>query len=94
MGELLKVLRIGSMTSNSQGAFDLLVDARGLVCPMPLVKARQALMVMDDGQTVCVLATDPAAPGDFEAFCEASGHELCEHAMADGLFKIVVRKRA
>ena len=41
--------------------YDALVDARGLSCPMPLVKARQALMVLPGGATICVLATDPAA---------------------------------
>jgi len=41
--------------------YDALIDARGLSCPMPLVKARQALQVLSSGATVCVLATDPAA---------------------------------
>ena len=71
-----------------------LVDARGLNCPLPLVKARQALMVLDAGAVVCVLATDPAAPRDFEEFCETTGHELLETAEADGVFKIVLAKRA
>ena len=58
--------------------FDALVDARGLSCPLPLVKARQALMVLEGGAIVCVLATDPAAPRDFEDFSEATGHALLE----------------
>ncbi|MGF1477586.1 MAG: sulfurtransferase TusA family protein [Geminicoccaceae bacterium] len=70
---------------------DALIDARGLACPMPLVKARQALMVMSAGQTVAVLATDPEAPRDFREFCEASGHELIALTEADGLFRIVLR---
>jgi tRNA 2-thiouridine synthesizing protein A len=74
-------------------AFDALVDARGLACPMPLVKARQALMVLDPGARVCVLATDPAAPGDFEEFCEVSGHELAAAVEAGGIFKVVLVKR-
>lgn len=56
--------------------FDVFIDARGLVCPMPLVKARQAMMVVDAGASICVLATDPEAKADFERFCETTGHRL------------------
>ena len=69
------------------------VDARGLNCPMPLVKARQALMVLDGGALISVLATDPAVRADFEEFCETTGHELLEITEADGVFKINLRKR-
>jgi tRNA 2-thiouridine synthesizing protein A len=60
---------------------------------MPLVKARQALMVLESGQTVCVLATDPAAPRDFEDFTEATGHELLESREEAGAFVVVLGKR-
>jgi tRNA 2-thiouridine synthesizing protein A len=73
--------------------YDALIDARGLTCPMPLIKARQALMVLDSGATVCVLATDPAAPRDFEDFAEATGHALLESREDAGVFVIVVAKR-
>jgi tRNA 2-thiouridine synthesizing protein A len=73
--------------------YDALVDARGLTCPMPLVKARQALMILERGQTVCVLATDPAAPQDFEDFSEATGHPLRESREEAGVLVIVVEKR-
>jgi tRNA 2-thiouridine synthesizing protein A len=46
--------------------FDVFLDARGLACPMPPIKARRALMVVDKGATICVLATDPASEADFE----------------------------
>lgn len=74
--------------------YDALVDARGLSCPLPLVKARQALMVLGGGATVCVLATDAAAPRDFEDFAEATGHTLLESRMDGDVFVIVVEKRA
>lgn len=74
--------------------YDALVDARGLSCPLPLVKARQALMLLAGGATVCVLATDPAAPRDFEDFCEAAGHVLLESRAEAGAFVIVLAKRA
>jgi tRNA 2-thiouridine synthesizing protein A len=71
---------------------DALIDARGLSCPMPLVKARQALMVLPIGASVCVLATDPAAPRDFEEFAEMTGHTLEEQREADGVFWLVLVK--
>jgi tRNA 2-thiouridine synthesizing protein A len=73
--------------------YDALIDARGLTCPLPLVKARQALMVLERGQTVCVLATDPAAPQDFEDFSEATGHAVLDSREDQGVFVIVVAKR-
>lgn len=73
--------------------YDALVDARGLSCPLPLVKARQALMVLAGGATVCVLATDPAAPRDFEDFAEATGHSLLDSRSENGVFVIVLEKR-
>ncbi|MFO1069217.1 MAG: sulfurtransferase TusA family protein [Geminicoccaceae bacterium] len=73
--------------------YDALVDARGLSCPLPLVKARQALMVLEPGRTICVLATDPAAPRDFEDFTDASGHTLLDSREEAGVFVIVLEKR-
>lgn len=74
--------------------YDALVDARGLSCPMPLVKARQALMLLPAGASVCVLATDAAAPRDFEEFAEATGHALEALGEVGGVFRLVVTKRA
>ena len=74
--------------------YDVLLDARGLACPMPLVKARQALMVVDPGATVCVLSTDPASEADFERFCEASGHALLSVEQREDVWLLVVRKAA
>ncbi len=72
--------------------YDALIDARGLACPLPLVKARQALMVLDAGARICVLATDSAAPRDFAEFCEVSGHLLIEQREADGVHLFVLEK--
>lgn len=73
-------------------SYDALVDARGLSCPLPLVRARQALMVLPVGASVCVLATDPAAPRDFEEFVEITGHELTEQRVEDGIYLLVLVK--
>jgi len=72
--------------------FDVFIDARGLVCPMPLIKARQALMVVEAGATVCVLATDPDAKGDFERFCESTGHLLVSFEYKDDVLVFVLEK--
>lgn len=72
--------------------YDALIDARGLSCPMPLVKARQALMVLPAGATVCVLATDPAAPRDFQEFADITGHELREEREEAGVYWLVLAK--
>ena len=52
------------------------LDARDLICPIPVLKARKALNALPAGAILEVLATDPAAPKDFAAFCEATGHVL------------------
>jgi len=65
-----------------------------MVCPMPLVKARQALMVVDPGATVCILATDPASMADFQNFCEASGHKLLKSEHEEPIYVFVIEKAA
>lgn len=77
----------------SDRRYDALIDARGLSCPLPLVKARQALMVLDPGATVCVLATDPAVLRDFEEFALAAGHELLVNEEREAIFVTVLAKR-
>lgn len=72
--------------------YDVFLDARGLVCPMPLVKTRQALMVVEPGATICVLATDPDSVADFTSFCEATGHKLLSSEQQDDVYLYVVEK--
>ena len=57
---------------------DVTLDTSGLACPIPILKAKKALATMAAGATLEVLATDPAAPKDFEAFCRATGNGLLE----------------
>jgi tRNA 2-thiouridine synthesizing protein A len=54
------------------------LDARGLKCPLPVLKARKALRDVPLGDTLTVLVTDPGAPGDFAHFCETTRNELGE----------------
>jgi tRNA 2-thiouridine synthesizing protein A len=72
--------------------YDVFLDARGMVCPMPLIKTRQALMVVGRGATICVLATDPDTTADFTNFCDATGHKLLSSEERDGLFVFVIEK--
>ncbi len=56
--------------------FDLEVDARGLQCPLPLLRLKKALMEVESGQIVKVIATDPAAHLDFGVYTEQTGHQM------------------
>ena len=53
-----------------------IVDARGLACPLPVLKLRKALRLADSGTVWVLLATDPTAARDVPAFCAAAGHEV------------------
>ena len=71
---------------------DTLLDTRGLRCPLPVLRARKAIQGVAAGEVLRVLATDPGTVRDFRAFCEATGHELLEHAEQDGEFTFRIRK--
>lgn len=68
------------------------LDARGLSCPLPVLKARKLLAAMDPGERLVVLATDPKAPRDFVHFCDASGHRLLESSEQDGVWRFVLER--
>jgi tRNA 2-thiouridine synthesizing protein A len=68
------------------------LDAKGLLCPLPVLKARKALKAMAPGETLEVLATDPGAVKDFAAFCRTAGHRLVESTEAEGTLRFLIRK--
>jgi tRNA 2-thiouridine synthesizing protein A len=68
------------------------LDLKGLLCPLPVLRANKALRKLPADAHVEVLATDPQAPKDFEAFCETAGHEFIESNEQDGIFSIRFRK--
>jgi tRNA 2-thiouridine synthesizing protein A len=70
------------------------LDARGLTCPLPVLKARKALQALAPGARLRVLATDPGAVGDFQALCEAAGHTLVSWSEADRVFTFDLQKKA
>lgn len=69
------------------------LDARGLKCPLPVLKARKALKPLAPGEVLEVLADDPAAPKDFRAFAETTGHRLAESEL-DGVWRALITKCA
>ena len=57
----------------------IILDAKGLKCPLPVLRARKAMKEVAPGGLLQVLATDPGAVKDFAHFCETTGHALVEH---------------
>jgi len=70
------------------------LDVRGLNCPMPLLKAKQALNALQAGELLRVSATDPGSVRDFEVFSQQSGNELIDSQTQDDTFVYLLRKRA
>ena len=68
------------------------LDLSGLICPMPLLKTRQALNKMASGDVVRVVATDPASERDFKVFADQSGNQLLSVDRAGSSFIFVLRK--
>ena len=73
--------------------FDKDLDARGLNCPLPILKAKKALTGMASGQVLRVVATDPGSVKDFEAFSRQTGHALVSQSANDSEFTFFVKKR-
>jgi tRNA 2-thiouridine synthesizing protein A len=69
------------------------VDAKGLNCPMPIVKTAQAVKTMASGDTLEVLATDPGSVKDFAAWSKSTGNELVEQTVDGGVYRFVMRKK-
>ena len=73
--------------------FDKELDARGLNCPLPILRTKKALADMSPGQVLKVVATDRGAVEDFEKFSKMTGHALLSHAEADKEFTFFMRKK-
>ena len=79
------------MTAEQKADF---IDARGLRCPLPVLKARKAIKALPAGGILKIIATDPAAPLDFQHFCKTQGHELVEVRDDDGELHFTIRRGA
>ncbi len=71
---------------------DHLLDARGLNCPLPILRAKKALKDIPIGEVLAIQATDPGAVKDFEAFCRSTGNELVDSKTDQGEFHFRIRR--
>lgn len=69
------------------------VDARGMNCPLPILKAKKALADMSSGELLKVIATDPGSMRDFQAFARQTGNELVEQKAVNDEFIHLLRRR-
>ena len=71
---------------------DRVLDVKGLMCPLPIIKIRKILTDMTIGEVVTVLATDLALSIDIRHFCNITGHELVDATEKDGVMTFIIRK--
>ncbi len=72
--------------------FDEELDARGLSCPLPILRAKKAINGLEPEQTLKIMATDPGSVKDFEAFCKQTGNELLSSTEEDDNFIFLIKK--
>ena len=73
--------------------FDKELDARGLSCPLPILKTKKSLNELASGQVLKVVATDPGSVKDFDAFANQTGHTLLSSTSEDKLFVFFLKKK-
>ena len=66
---------------------DGFLDCTGLLCPIPVVKTSRAIKTVEVGQILEMVATDPGAPPDMEAWSRQTGHELIQQSAGDGEYR-------
>lgn len=71
---------------------DMELDARGLNCPLPILRAKKSIAQMSAGQVLKVTATDPGSVKDIEAFCKQTGNELLQSSDESGEFIFLLKK--
>ena len=82
-----------TVPDTSDAAPAAVVDATGLQCPMPLLKAKKALNALAAGERLRVVATDPSSVRDFAAFSRQSGHRLLESRQENGRYRYLLEKK-
>ena len=68
------------------------LDARGLNCPLPILRTKKALSSMGTGETLAITSTDPGSLKDMQAFCKQTGHELVSSTTNQGEFEFLIRR--
>ena len=71
---------------------DHTLDAKGLSCPLPILKARKALQTITEGETLNIEATDAGSVADFAAFCRTTGNTLLQSSQKDGVYSFLIKK--
>ncbi|WP_099354430.1 sulfurtransferase TusA family protein [Fredinandcohnia onubensis] len=71
---------------------DQVLDAKGLACPMPIVKTKKAIDGLESGQVLEVLTTDKGAKNDLTAWASSTGHEILDSKEEDGVLKFYIKK--
>jgi tRNA 2-thiouridine synthesizing protein A len=72
--------------------FDQELDASGLNCPLPILRAKKTLNGMDSGKVLKIIATDPGSVKDFDAFSKQTGNELISSSEEGGKYVFLIRK--
>ena len=70
------------------------LDAKGLNCPLPILKTKKALKDVPDGGTLEILSTDPGSVADFQAFSRITGNELLDYSEDGGVYTFLIKKSA
>ena len=72
---------------------DQVLDAKGMNCPLPILKTKKALQTLQPGGLLEVLATDPGSVADFESFCRQTGNQLVSSTKEGEVFKFVLKRK-
>lgn len=72
--------------------FDQELDARGLNCPLPILRAKKSITALGNGQVLRILASDPGSVKDFEAFCKQTGNTLVSSGQNGAEYEFLIRK--
>jgi len=73
---------------------ETLLDAKGLNCPLPILRAKKALKDVAMGESLRILATDPGSVADFAAFCRTTGNELVETKQDGSTYQFLIKRTA
>ncbi len=82
-----------TLVENEIMEFQKELDARGLNCPLPILKAKKALAEMQSGEVLRILATDPGSVRDFQAFAKQTGNALLSHLQTGIEFEFMLRRK-
>ena len=72
---------------------DAVLDAKGINCPLPILKTKKALQALQPGGLLEVLATDPGSVADFESFCRQTGNQLVSSSKEGDVYKFLLKRK-